>query len=153
MKLFDASPFMLIAIFAMAGFPGAAAAPTNPRHQCTSAGCPVAIGEPREGMRLWTYKGQHTTDGGDPHDAYKLQDGWNPKDVPCGKPFTLAHQSDHPDFTLEGCGGDLWLNLKGQFFANCKDAREVLTKGEQEDEVYSNGLSIRARYLCDPSEP
>ncbi|KAH9474735.1 hypothetical protein JR316_0013200 [Psilocybe cubensis] len=40
---------------------------------------------------------------------------------PCGRPFTINGQTG---FTFEGCGGGLWINKNGQFYANCGSLSE-----------------------------
>ncbi|PPQ92625.1 hypothetical protein CVT25_007782 [Psilocybe cyanescens] len=41
---------------------------------------------------------------------------------PCGRPFSINGESG---FTFEGCGGSLWIDLNGQFFASCGNLKEA----------------------------
>ncbi|PPQ93389.1 hypothetical protein CVT25_015462, partial [Psilocybe cyanescens] len=56
---------------------------------------------------------------------------------PCGRPFSINGESG---FTFEGCGGSLWIDLNGQFFASCGNLKEA-DADEAQHRHYNDGYS------------
>ncbi|KAJ7935658.1 hypothetical protein B0H13DRAFT_2304685 [Mycena leptocephala] len=109
MNLFDACKLAAIAWSVMSFIAGAGAAvvPVVPRESCTN--CQIGIKQGPSGeFTLWTVDDESlcssiTIDG----------QGGNP----CSVGFPLDNQPG--EFTIEGCGGDLWATVNGTNFGKC----------------------------------
>ncbi|KAF7365204.1 hypothetical protein MVEN_00392000 [Mycena venus] len=121
MTFFDAYKLVVVTWLAASGLKNAAAAAPqggvsfgfpipNPEKCIPTDGkkCPIAIGTPpnQKGTWVWTFDGVC--------DDHFLLD-WN--ENPCNIPFTLGDQPG--TFTLQGCGGSMWVNNEDGFFENC----------------------------------
>ncbi|KAJ7466492.1 hypothetical protein FB451DRAFT_1485465 [Mycena latifolia] len=122
MKLLKSSNLFALAFCVAATIPGAAAVPTDlvqtwaTEVACRKSGgknaagqnC-IAVGNDGTSTTVWTF-------GASSCDAVTLA----PLDAdPCGSYFTLNALGTPADYILMGCGGPMWANTHGGFFANC----------------------------------
>ncbi|KAJ7165455.1 hypothetical protein C8R43DRAFT_1122177 [Mycena crocata] len=91
----------------------------------------MAHDDPTNATWVWSYG------KGDCDKVFLANGTANPCEM---EPFPLTEQQPPGNFTLNGCGGPLWMNANGTKFADC-----TAVQGE-----FVDICDIRANYLCKP---